>query len=262
MTTAPLLTEQDTPFSLLSFIRNTVAVLWKDWPTAMYANHLDNQNNFSLSGVCPHCKKGSVFIRASAPYIERLDSLYDLIAAAMQCQGCRKLILGITKHARASTHYAYQEHYPLGSPDDTVAEEIPEAIAADFREALRCFWIKGYNATAEMCRRAVEAACIGMGAPKNKPLETKIDYLAEKQIITPFMRDVAHKIRLGGNRAAHPDEAETPIEKDQAEAIITFARELFHHVYVVPKQLNKYDFSKPTSVTGAVATGTVPPKKP
>jgi hypothetical protein len=140
----------------------------------------------------------------------------------------------------------YKLHYPLGTPDDTVADEIPRHIASDFSEALRCRWVNAYNATAEMCRRALEASCIELGAPaRAKLLINKIDWLEEQRKITPFLKDVAHKIRLGGNRGAHPSEDEPPITDEQADAIIKFAREFFHHIYVVPSELDKYDFSKP-----------------
>jgi hypothetical protein len=148
----------------------------------------------------------------------------------------------------------------MGWPDDTVAEEIPEDIKQDFKEALRCMYVKAYSATAEMCRRAVEASCLEQGAPSDlKVLEKMIDWLAKEQIITPHLQQAAHKIRLGGNRGAHPPEdgprpadavsaPDAPIErieKEHAEAIIGFTRHFFHNVYVMPKQLDKYDFSKP-----------------
>ena len=157
-------------------------------------------------------------------------------------------------------HFAYWAHYPLGQPDDSVAEEIPTNIQPDFKEALRCLWVNAYNATAEMCRRAIESSCLDLGAPKKAVLEDMIDWLADQRKITPFLQEVAHKIRLGGNRGAHPtasapdSQPATPplanapianIEKEHAEAIVKFTREFFHHVYVVPKQLDKYDFSKP-----------------
>ena len=108
---------------------------------------------------------------------------------------------------------------------------------------------------------AVEASCLNLGAPDKGVLEDKIDWLEAQRKITPFLKDVAHKIRLGGNRAAHPGTPSTSMQassgvaapivstslitKEHAEAIIQFTREFFHHVYVVPKQLDKYDFSKP-----------------
>lgn len=165
--------------------------------------------------------------------------------------------------------YQYIGHFPLGQPDETVAEEIPEHIKPDFKEALRCLWVDAYNATVEMCRRALEASCLDLGAPKKKVLEDMIDWLEEKRKITPALRDAAHKIRLGGNRGAHPPtEAPAPnvavqvadsteaqpqegpiakIEKEHAQAVVEFTRHFFQHVYVMPQELGKYDFSRPKS---------------
>jgi hypothetical protein len=84
-----------------------------------------------------------------------------------------------------------------------------------------------------------------------------IDWLEEKRIITPALKGVAHKIRLSGNRGAHPvPDASKPdatvviapgsilkIEPDHAEAIVSFTRHLLEHVYVVPRQLPTFDFS-------------------
>jgi len=170
-------------------------------------------------------------------------------------------ILGVVKHIENTHNYAYVLHYPLGTPDDSVADEIPDHIKPDFQEALRCLFIKAYNATGEMCRRAIEASCLDLGAPKKEVLEEMIDWLEEKRIITPSLKDVAHKVRLGGNRCAHPTpqtqgNTQTPqqadpietIGKEHAEAIVDFTRHFFQYVYVTPKQLDKYDFSKPKAL--------------
>jgi hypothetical protein len=34
------------------------------------------------------------------------------------------------------------------------------------------------------------------------------------------------------------------IEKDHADAVVGFTEHFLHHVYVIPKQLEKYDFSR------------------
>lgn len=223
--------------------------------------------------MCPHCRIPSLFIRVANPYTEHDRGGFYYISAVMQCQACLALILGTAKHFPNDPRYEYVEHFPLGSPDDRVAAEIPDNIKSDFKEAIRCLWVDAYNATAEMCRRAIEASCINLGAPKSERwLEDKIDWLADQRKITPFLQQVAHKIRLGGNRAAHPphidpqpqgstvsaEELEPQITKDHAEAIVKFAREFFHHVYVVPKQLEQYDFSKPKTIATAA---TPPPAK-
>lgn len=241
--------------SLLRAANESALFLWKEWPRQMQVNLINLQaRQFSLGGICPHCGRDSAFLLSTNVYaVANIEWI-----AGMQCQGCMKFILGIVRYFNGQLVYA--EHYPVGTPDDSVDSEIPEHIQPDFKEALRCLWVNAYNATAEMCRRAVEASCIDLGAPKKKVLDDMIDWLEAQRKITPFLKDVAHKIRLGGNRGAHPegldtttapvapaadDAPVTKIEKDHAEAIVKFTREFFHHVYVVPKQLEKYDFSKP-----------------
>jgi hypothetical protein len=250
-------------FSLLWFIllvRETAIVLWKEWPREMEAHLINVQaRQFTLAGVCPHCRRDSAFMAVTNVHnIANVDWV-----VGMQCQGCMKFILAIVRYSGNTNTLAYLEHYPLGKPDDSVDLEIPEHIQSDFKEALRCLWVNAYNATAEMCRRAVEASCIDLGAQKKKVLDEMIDWLEDQRIITPFLQQVAHKIRLGGNRGAHPEPEPiaapttgteiqpedagpiTKIGKEHAEAMVKFTREFFHHVYVVPKQLDKYDFSKP-----------------
>jgi hypothetical protein len=216
------------------------------------------QRTFTLRGRCPHGPHDSAFLLVTNVHADRSNNWIG----ALQCQGCAKYILAILRLQVHQGHLQYVEHYPLGKPDDTVAPEIPEHIQPDFKEALRCLFVDAYNATAEMCRRALEASCLNLGAPKKKVLEDMIDALADKRIITPHLQQAAHKIRLGGNRGAHPPQDAPPaglgiptqepeeapitkIEKDHALAIVEFTRHFFEHVYIIPKQLDKYDFSKP-----------------
>lgn len=267
---------QDVP-DLFSFIGQNLAILWKDWPKNMEASSLNN-GQFSLRGICPYpdCARPSVFIQLAATSAGiTMGTNRPRLAAIMQCQGCQHYILAIVDHMNGqSVGHRYLEHYPIGAPNQAIATEIPVHIAEDFKEALRCMFVNAYNATAEMCRRAMEATCLDLGAPPNKVLEKMIDWLEAQRIITPYLKEAAHKVRLGGNRGAHPPATPvapvatpaastialaTPvpaivtvtvspverIEKEHAEAIVEFTREFFHHVYVGPKLLGKYDFSKP-----------------
>ena len=261
--------EQDAPLDLFSFIGQCAAILWKDWPKDMEAVSLIN-GGFSLRGTCPYsadCGK-SVFIAQTAIQagVEYAASTaWARTVAIMQCQGCQRYILATVIYPQnTGAGHRYMGHYPLGAPNQTVADEIPDHIKNDFKEALRCIFVDAYNATAEMCRRALEASCLDLGAPKDKVLEKMIDWLENQRIITPYLKNAAHNVRLGGNRGAHPPEdgpaseettepeKEGPvekIEKEHAEAIVEFTREFFHHVYVGPKLVGKYDFSKPKAKT-------------
>jgi hypothetical protein len=141
----------------------------------------------------------------------------------------------------------YLTHYPPRDARDEVAAEIPNTISPDFREALRWRFVKAYNATGEMCRRALEGSCNEKGAPAGKKLVEKIDWLADQGIITKPLKEVAHKIRLGGNYGAHAPEdplGAEPMTAEHADALIEFTKDYLQHVYVIPKRLDKYDFSK------------------
>jgi len=196
----------------------------------------------------------------TTPFEFQVNNVEHLVAVA-RCVACHEFILAMIKHGwdGETNRWLYLLHYPLGKPNDSVSTAVPEAIRLDFQEALRCQWVKAYNATAEMCRRAVESTCLDLGAPYDKVLEVMIDWLEEKRKITPALKDVAHKIRLSGNRGAHPvPDTSKPgtavviaagpilkIEPDHAEAIVSFTRHLLEHVYIIPQKLPQFDFSKP-----------------
>lgn len=237
--------------TLIDYACKSIRILWKGWPRNMIVTLLNyQQNQFSLRGTCPHgSPHESVFIMVTPAFVENVQQIgRTRLAAVLQCQGCLKLILGmITRASHSSGPYVYEAHYPLGNPDDTVADEIPDHIKPDFREALRCRSVNAYNATVEMCRRAIEASCIHLGANPKKNIKEQIDEIASKDLITEPLRQMAHKIRLGGNRGAHPPEdpeSGRPITDKEADAVIKFTTEYFHHVYVMPALLDGTDFSK------------------
>ena len=224
-----------------------LAALLTGRPGSMKLSSCERGQAFILSGVCPHCHAKAAFGTVNRPYVEMLDGyVHARMVGIAQCIACNKYVLAIIETDKNGLNWSYKEHFPLATPDQNVEEQIPIPIAEDFKEALRCRWVSAWNATAEMCRRAVEASCIDLKAPKNpRGLDKKIDWLADQGIITPFLQEVAHKVRLGGNRGAHPDEDDPlVITEEHADAIVRFTREFFHHVYVVRKELDKYDFSK------------------
>ena len=126
---------------------------------------LDSQaSKYSMRGTCPHCRRESVFMMVGAPHVlETTNSFsHDLrqVVSAMQCQGCLEYILGIILYNRTMGRLDGLEHYPLGKPNDSISEDVPEAIRSDFSEALRCRFVDAYNATVKMCHRALESSCI------------------------------------------------------------------------------------------------------
>jgi len=210
-------------------------VLWKDRPKDMECTMLSTQNQFSLTGKCPHCGLPSVFTMMTDAFEERLSGGQSLLYGCMRCSGCLKFILGVALKQQGS--WLYKEHYPLGKPDDSVSEDVPPSIASDFSEALRCQWVNAFKATVTMCGRAIQASAICLGA-KGERLIDQIDDLANQGKITQPLRDMAHEIRLARNVGAHPDkDGLKDVGEKDADDIVEFTREYFHHVYVMPAKL-------------------------
>ena len=218
-----------------------LSILWGDWlPNNMeFLN--GGKESFRLGGKCPYPKCGleSVFLSVTKPYVQKEHSLRETLTAACECSGCGRCILVIIAVRPGNSLYC-TEHYPLETTDDSLPEEIPEEVSGDFKEALRCHWIKSFKATVLMCRRALQASCDKEQAA-GKDLYSQIADLADKQRITGTLKEMAHRIRLPGKKGAHGDYSDINdniTEKDAKDAI-TFMRHYLDHVYVLPKQLEE-----------------------
>lgn len=232
--------------SLISFLCDSLAVLWKDWPKHVKLTELEAESGkFSLRGTCPHCQQGTVFIQVTSVYAEEVGQWQQKLAVGMQCQGCLEHILAVALKTRAHnmpTKLGYLDHYPIGKPQDSVDPSVPKNIADDFGEAMRCFWVKSYKASVAMCRRSVEASCKQLGA-KGKNLNAKIDDLFSQGKITEPLKRMAHRVRLTANEKLHGDDDDDldSMGEQDAQAMIAFVREFFHHVYAMPALLDSYD---------------------
>jgi hypothetical protein len=252
--------ENFTPDDLITFLCRSLAVLWREWPTQMKLTVLEAEaGKFTLSGECPHCYATAVFIQVTSLHAEEVEPRLQRLTVGMQCQGCLEHILAVVIKQRESgkrSILVYATHYPLGKPNDNVADEVAAAnpvIALDFAEALRCLWVGSYKAAVAMCRRSVEATCKHLGAT-GRTLEQKIDNLAAQGKITESLKEWAHAVRLSGNRALHgkkttdaaSGDQQSPLDdldffgEDEAKAMIVFTQQLFQNVFIMPALSEKY----------------------
>jgi hypothetical protein len=235
--------ETESTQDIVSLLREAALFLWKDWPRDMRLSSINQENTrFVLNGECPHCGVQAAFPTVSATFKEMESNWPTRIIGAARCIACNEYILGILAKDSHDC-WIYQIHFPLGKPNDDVADEIPDTIKSDLKEAMRCLWVRAYNATAEMCRRALESSCIELGAEPDVVLSEMIDWVHAQGKITNSLRDMAHKIKLGGNRAAHP--SDRILSEEDANAVVDFTLEYFQHVYVTPARMARHNFDKP-----------------
>ena len=197
----------------------------------------ENYSRIGASGDCPHCMQKSYFRPVGGAHAEPLGNSgsFEIVNAA-QCEACKRFLLVEGRGLRNQPAQLLNV-FPLGKPNDNVDAEIPDAIAEDFKEALRCEWVKAYKGCVVMCRRAVQSSVIELGARDGKLIE-QIDELFKKGKITEALKEFAHEVRLTGNDGAHPGkDGLSDVSPKDASDIIEFTREYLHHVYVMPAKL-------------------------
>lgn len=220
------------------------AYLW-EYNGAMKIVNFPTQgyNMIGASGECPHCGVNS-YMR---PHHAVTEQMYRLdggvagfkMASPAQCESCKEFVLVVGTHGpQQGIAFNMLAVYPLGKPNDKVDGNVPKVIAEDFSEALRCEWIQSYKGCVTMCRRAVQASALELGANPKEKLVAQIDELFTKGKITEPLRDFAHVVRLTGNDGAHPDkDGLDNVTPQDAKDMIAFTTEYLHHVYVMPAKL-------------------------
>jgi hypothetical protein len=122
--------------------------------------------------------------------------------------------------------------HPDPTPTIEVASEIPDSVRRAFLEAKRAH-AAGLDiasllaARTAMLRMQREQKCEG------------IDDLAGKGVITRFLAQQAHEIRLWGNLFAHEDPAADILSAHDVTQLLGFLELLFDTVYVQPAKLNE-----------------------
>lgn len=117
-------------------------------------------------------------------------------------------------------------------------DNIPGPVFRAYEQAARCFSAASYEASALMCRRALEALCKYYSA-SGKSLQAKLDYLSESGYIEKRLAYWAHEIRAVGNEAAHDTNIE--LKKEDARDALDFTEALFLYVFALNYRFNTFE---------------------
>jgi len=191
---------------------------------------------------CPYCdnmaqfnfvdNKGHMFATQYAARIQPQDnssSMQVIQIGVYKCCvcGCPVFI------RRYGDGLAKEDLYPINIPSSS--SSIPAEVREIYLEAMRCFSVKAWNATATMCRRAVQECIVGKGG-EGKTLFEQIDNLYEKRVIQDDLKEWAHAIRILGKDGAHADVASN-VGEEEAKFALEFTEALLNYVYVLKAKL-------------------------
>jgi hypothetical protein len=153
------------------------------------------------------------------------DSIGDTNYAILDCHACGGRFM-------AKMH-RYQDDnwvpvYPI--PQSKVADEIPEPVKDEFKEANLCFAVGAYRASVATCEIALEAL---WRLQKCKGLND----LKDRGIISESLFNRATEVRLWANIAKHetlPD----AINPEDAEEILRYLGAILESIYVEQARLD------------------------
>lgn len=191
-----------------------------------------------MAMTCPHCGTLTTFAaRTTWEAVTRRGG--TRLFGAWTCTACGEPVVGdATKDPIEGPVPTAGFYYPERVPNPAYPDNLPPDVAADAKDAHKCFAIGTWRASAAMARRAIQGACIDKGAPDKKLVE-QLDWLQMQNLITPQMRDVAHKIRLGGNVGAHPDkDGLKDVMEGDASRLLEFLEDFVKYVYEIPGRLD------------------------
>ena len=103
----------------------------------------------------------------------------------------------------------------------------------------RCLNARQYTAAGLMFRKALERAAAALcdnGGPPDRGLAGRIESLADRGILVPAMKELAHLIRLGGNEAAHDDEE---FDELRAGQLAEFTHFFLMFAFTLPELLRR-----------------------
>lgn len=192
--------------------------------------------------LCPHC---GVLANLEARYVWEQwlragpqSGSYKM--GVWTCQSCGGPVVGMFDDDEEGPDPRF--HFPRSAITPQLGSGTPPLVAEDASEAYVCLSAGAWRAAAAMARRAIQAAALDQGAPADLKLQPQIDWLEGERIITPLMKEAAHKIRLGGNLGAHPSaDGLRDVDEDAAKRVVEFMRQFLWMLYEYPVQLESAD---------------------
>lgn len=187
--------------------------------------------------VCPYCRHAAVFEMTETWIYGRFStSIGPLHVNLQKCPnpGCDGVVAAGFGLPVQVTPIRVEPRMQPNEPDSL----IPDPIRRDLSEARQCASIGAWKATAAMCRRALQGACVDRGATPGKVLAAQIAGVVAADKVHGSLKDWADAIRLVGNAGAHPggDGLET-VTQEEAGDILAFTEQFLELTFVVTNRV-------------------------
>ena len=191
---------------------------------------------------CPHCHTKQVSFSSFGEFKKvRLEEF----TVGFYCANCNSGIIaeyvykgGETPHSFKTNlslqdHLSFKTSYPIELATQA-PKYLPDNIANFYLQAANSLNGKNYDASSMMSRKVLEVSVKLLNPNGKGSLYTRIEQLAEKNIITSELKDWAHIIRDDGNVAAHE---ENPITESFAIELLSFCEMFLMYTITMPNMI-------------------------
>ncbi|WP_186257381.1 DUF4145 domain-containing protein [Burkholderia gladioli] len=201
----------------------------------------------TFSIKCPHCLRDNTsFTVIAFEPTRRQDGRANMETFAT-CNACHRGVctrivadgpLHLDQLPGALDNFSFIEvgDWLPKPPAPDVPNHLPETVTKAFMQAekLRLLGPDYREPSGNAYRRALEAALKAIDATLKGTLAARIEKLAEKGLLTPAMKEFAHRIRTLGNEASH----ETPlVEEDEIDDLAIFTKLFLLYQFTLPEML-------------------------
>ena len=138
------------------------------------------------------------------------------------CPGCSR-----------PTFFEGSKRTPQNAPGDAV-QNVPSELHSLYDEARASFAANAYTGAVMICRKILMHIAVNKGSKPNLRFIQYVEYLAEKNFLTPGGRDWVDYIRRRGNEANHEIELMTD---EDAKTLISFVEMLLRFIYQFPEMV-------------------------
>lgn len=226
----------------------------------------------SIDVFCPHCNvlvQAEFAAQAEGAYqshaineFDAVDAIYNatlyLLATCPRCYGA---FLYESRVQGVPGEFEVPDDLTLlfPRPNSDRIDGLPQAVENAMEQAQRSFTNGSYDASALMCRRAMEVVCKHLSA-SGRTLVDRLAALQESGHIDKKLLSWAHGVRMVGNEAAHDVERST--SKEDARDILDLTQAILMYVFSLDRKFRAFEARRKSVQEGERATGNSTPCTP
>lgn len=205
---------------------------------------LDSQNRLhreSASGECPHCGATAHFSLMACPSFARVRAEHPAkVGIVLQCDACHtplfvryRVRAWLEDRVEFHPHAEEMEH----APERFSYAQLPEKIAAAFREALACHSAGLLQAFAVMCRATTQAMLEDLGERSRLRIFDQVAEVRALAGIDDVTFNAIRRVLFEGDAARGPPLQ--PLTRMQAAVLLETMKDLLYQTYIRRAKLQK-----------------------